>query len=278
MKDRRRRKRRTGKPATEQQDNQQKTEIKAKTEKTKEVHEETPSVKSINFIIISYHIIFLIPNPHIEPHIDIKAETTSTVVTPKIASAPTPISASASTTDLPVSSEPAKKARRKTKHEKEMEEKEKLTGNVVGGQEKKTNEIEKKKPQPKIEKEAEKVAEDVEDEEEEEEDNEGASTSAYTFDDDRTIFVGRLNKKATEDDIKGFFTQIGAISRIRVLMFKNSGRPQGAAFIEFESPISARKVFSFSSFSSFAFSSFSSFVVCSFLFSFLNSYTLGTQM
>jgi len=54
------------------------------------------------------------------------------------------------------------------------------------------------------------------------------------FREDRTVFIGQLPKEATAPQIRALFSRSGTISRIVVMKFKDTGRPMGSAFIEFD--------------------------------------------
>lgn len=46
------------------------------------------------------------------------------------------------------------------------------------------------------------------------------------------IYVGNMPYSMTEDDLKGLFSQHGAVVSARVVMDRDSGRPKGFAFVE----------------------------------------------
>jgi cold-inducible RNA-binding protein len=50
------------------------------------------------------------------------------------------------------------------------------------------------------------------------------------------LFVGNLPYDATEDEIRDHFAQAGAVSRVFVPLDRDTGRPRGFAFVEFEDP------------------------------------------
>lgn len=50
----------------------------------------------------------------------------------------------------------------------------------------------------------------------------------------KTLFVGRLSYDVTERKLRREFEEFGPVKRIRIVHDKNSGKPKGYAFIEFE--------------------------------------------
>ena len=52
-----------------------------------------------------------------------------------------------------------------------------------------------------------------------------------SFDEKTTIFVGQLPKTTTSNDLKELFKY--PISRIKIMKFKDTKKPMGAAFVEF---------------------------------------------
>merc|ERR1711976_922824 len=61
------------------------------------------------------------------------------------------------------------------------------------------------------------------------------------FADDRTVFVGQIPKDTRAPALRGLFTRSGAISRISIMKFKDTGRPMGSAFVEFMEPEGAQQ-------------------------------------
>lgn len=57
------------------------------------------------------------------------------------------------------------------------------------------------------------------------------------FNDGRSIFIGNLNFKVTEKDLKDFFSKIGIVQYVKIPM--KCGKPMGVAFVNFETPQSA---------------------------------------
>jgi hypothetical protein len=53
---------------------------------------------------------------------------------------------------------------------------------------------------------------------------------------DAALFVGGLSFSATEDDLRRAFGSIGNIVSIRIVQDRDTGKPRGFAFVNFESP------------------------------------------
>merc|ERR1712167_109676 len=53
---------------------------------------------------------------------------------------------------------------------------------------------------------------------------------------DRSVFVGNLNFRATEDDIGHMFSQFGNVLSVRIVTDRDTGRPRGFGFVEYDSP------------------------------------------
>lgn len=49
------------------------------------------------------------------------------------------------------------------------------------------------------------------------------------------IFIGNVSQNTTEEQMRDTFCVVGAIKNIRILMDKDTGRPKGYAFIEYQS-------------------------------------------
>ncbi|MEM6449426.1 MAG: RNA-binding protein [Cyanobacteria bacterium P01_D01_bin.105] len=47
-----------------------------------------------------------------------------------------------------------------------------------------------------------------------------------------SIYVGNLSYNATEDDLRGVFTEYGEVARITLPTDRETGRPRGFAFVE----------------------------------------------
>jgi RNA recognition motif-containing protein len=52
---------------------------------------------------------------------------------------------------------------------------------------------------------------------------------------ERTVFIGRMKRDVTEDEVREFFKDCGTIERVKLLSFKDTGKGAGAAFVRFES-------------------------------------------
>ncbi|KHN75713.1 Cleavage stimulation factor subunit 2 [Toxocara canis] len=57
----------------------------------------------------------------------------------------------------------------------------------------------------------------------------------------RSIFVGNLPYSAREQDIADFFGQIGPVVNVRIVFDRETGRPRGFGFCEFETEDAAEK-------------------------------------
>ena len=62
-----------------------------------------------------------------------------------------------------------------------------------------------------------------------------------TFDDDRTIFVGRLSKAVSQGELRALFSGCGTITKMNMPVHKESGRLKGVAWIEFQRPENLKK-------------------------------------
>jgi RNA recognition motif-containing protein len=47
-----------------------------------------------------------------------------------------------------------------------------------------------------------------------------------------SIYVGNLAHTATEDDLRGVFSQHGEVSTVNIVTDRETGRPRGFAFVE----------------------------------------------
>ena len=61
-----------------------------------------------------------------------------------------------------------------------------------------------------------------------------APDDAVTTDPFKTLFVGRINYYTSENKIRREFESYGPIKTIQMVHDKNSGKPKGYCFIEFE--------------------------------------------
>src|SRR3989442_15306195 len=55
------------------------------------------------------------------------------------------------------------------------------------------------------------------------------------------VFVGNLDFRTSKDEVQSLFSQIGAIKDVFFPTDRESGRPRGFAFVEFESEEDAQK-------------------------------------
>jgi len=56
----------------------------------------------------------------------------------------------------------------------------------------------------------------------------------------KRLYVGNINYKATEDDLKGLFAEAGNVDSARLVIDKATGKLRGFGFIEMSSPDEAR--------------------------------------
>uniref|UniRef100_A0A914XAU6 RRM domain-containing protein n=1 Tax=Plectus sambesii TaxID=2011161 RepID=A0A914XAU6_9BILA len=57
----------------------------------------------------------------------------------------------------------------------------------------------------------------------------------------RSVFVGNLPYSAGEQDIAEFFTQIGPVVHVRIVTDRETGRPKGFGFCEFDNEGAAQQ-------------------------------------
>lgn len=55
------------------------------------------------------------------------------------------------------------------------------------------------------------------------------------------VYVGNLSYTATEDDLRGFFSDCGSIAEVAIPHDRNTRRPRGFAFVSFEDASGASK-------------------------------------
>ena len=48
----------------------------------------------------------------------------------------------------------------------------------------------------------------------------------------KTIYVGNLPFSATEDELRGLFEEFGAVSSVKLITDRETGRPRGFGFVE----------------------------------------------
>jgi len=47
----------------------------------------------------------------------------------------------------------------------------------------------------------------------------------------KTVYVGNLSYKVTEDDLKDLFKEFGSVTEVNVISDRETGRPRGFAFV-----------------------------------------------
>ncbi len=50
----------------------------------------------------------------------------------------------------------------------------------------------------------------------------------------KSLYVGNLPFKATEDEIRGLFAQYGEVQSVKLVTDRETGRPRGFGFVEME--------------------------------------------
>jgi RNA recognition motif-containing protein len=58
------------------------------------------------------------------------------------------------------------------------------------------------------------------------------------------LYVGNLSYGASEEDLKKFFSEAGAIQSVKIVTDPDSGRPRGFGFVEMASDAEAQKAIS----------------------------------
>lgn len=58
---------------------------------------------------------------------------------------------------------------------------------------------------------------------------------------DMNIYVGNLDYKVNEDDLKGIFEEFGTVSSAKIIIDKYNGRSKGFGFIEMDNETEAKK-------------------------------------
>ena len=57
----------------------------------------------------------------------------------------------------------------------------------------------------------------------------------------KRLYVGNVSFKATEDQLKEFFANVGEVETIRMIVVPQTGQPKGFAFVEMTTDEEARK-------------------------------------
>ena len=57
----------------------------------------------------------------------------------------------------------------------------------------------------------------------------------------KRLYVGNINYKATEDDLKTLFAEAGRVSSARLVIDRVTGKLRGFGFVEMSSPDEARE-------------------------------------
>jgi len=55
------------------------------------------------------------------------------------------------------------------------------------------------------------------------------------------IYVGNLDFKVNENDLKGIFEEYGAVSSVKIIIDKFSGKSRGFGFVTMDDPEEAKK-------------------------------------
>jgi len=57
----------------------------------------------------------------------------------------------------------------------------------------------------------------------------------------KKIYVGNMSFRATEDDLRGLFSQFGEIESVKIITEGQTGRPKGFGFVEMASDEASEK-------------------------------------
>lgn len=57
----------------------------------------------------------------------------------------------------------------------------------------------------------------------------------------KRLYVGNVPFKATEDQLREFFSNAGEVESVRMIVMPQTGQPKGFAFVEMMTPEEARK-------------------------------------
>ncbi len=60
----------------------------------------------------------------------------------------------------------------------------------------------------------------------------------------KTLYVGNIPFKATEDQLREFFSNVGEVESVRMIVIPQTGQPKGFAFVEMATDEEAKKVMS----------------------------------
>ena len=55
------------------------------------------------------------------------------------------------------------------------------------------------------------------------------------------LFVGNLSYQTMENDLREYFSQVGAVTTVNLMLDKVTGKSRGFAFVEFATPEEANK-------------------------------------
>ncbi|MFO1477084.1 MAG: RNA-binding protein [Verrucomicrobiota bacterium] len=55
------------------------------------------------------------------------------------------------------------------------------------------------------------------------------------------LFVGNLSYQTMENDLQDYFSQVGVVSSVNLMLDKMTGKSRGFAFVEFANPDDANK-------------------------------------
>ena len=52
----------------------------------------------------------------------------------------------------------------------------------------------------------------------------------------QTIFIGNVSSDGSEDELRAFFSQVGPVNNLRVVVDRDTGQRKGFAFLEYFDP------------------------------------------
>lgn len=61
---------------------------------------------------------------------------------------------------------------------------------------------------------------------------------------EKKIYVGNISFKATEDDVRELFLQVGEVESVKIITDAHTGQPKGFGFIEMSSEEDAKRAIS----------------------------------